>query len=49
MEETKYIPVEIVKEIVETLWKYMDTEWTPAREAYYKCLKLIENNAIPNG
>ena len=46
MERSKYIPVEIAEEIVNTLWELMDSEWTPARDAYNKCIELIDENTV---
>ena len=42
----KFISIETVEEIIETLWNVMDTEWSGAKEARKKCEELIEKNII---
>lgn len=42
----KFIPIETVEEIIETLWNVMDTEWSGAQEARKKCEELVEKNIM---
>ena len=46
MKKEYFIPVKIAEEIIDTLWKVMDTEWSEAKEAKKKCDELIKKNTF---